>query len=637
MLNGNLATSLHSAVLQDKPECVKALISYGADANIEDEHGQTPVLLCSIHGRKAILETFIEANAAGKLTEPLNINAQDRKGLCALNCSAIKGELDMCQILIEKGKATVDLPSHKGCTALIYSARGGYDQIVELLLNQKANKNHQDASGATAMHHACEKNFPEVLAKLFKASADPNMQDMVGRTPVFEAVINNSMKSLLILLENPIDVNAIDYLGHTALFYATRDGNEEMVKALVEKGCADVNIYSMPNQNMEKEVASKEESKKQDKMSQLVSMGMGNARAPIHAAAAAGHSKLLEYLLSKGARASEPGKHNNTALHICAYLGTIDCAKTLIKAGVDVMCKNSKGHTPLDLFQKYHPELINDLIEAAKSIPEEKPAKVIAGEIAEEAGDESLSMHVEALGEGPDDPRIAVIGSIMGEKVAAALMKPDKRYKGLRWILKNYSSAGLTPDGVKALLAATALGLDERIHKMNVIALDLLDSLIINAVPLLNRDVFEELGLIDILFNKAMSTTDRLLNRILDTLPKIADLPSVGIEYMINKSMNQLKSTSCIFCNLNITRKASETEETQKAKKLKTLNVILLVMLKLIDSFGPDNWPLKEIEDIITPEVNTNNKALKQNIQQVFFLIYQLCKKDVNNIERFSK
>ncbi len=79
ILNANLATPLHSAIIQGKVEAVRALIGYGTDANIEDEHGQTPILLCSIHGRKEIAEVLLDASASGKLSEPININAKDRK------------------------------------------------------------------------------------------------------------------------------------------------------------------------------------------------------------------------------------------------------------------------------------------------------------------------------------------------------------------------------------------------------------------------------------------------------------------------------------------------------------------------------------------------------------------------------
>ena len=106
-------------------------------------------------------------------------------------------------------------------------------------------------------------------------------------------------------------------------------------------------------------------------------------------------------------------------------------------------------------------------------------------------------------------------------------------------------------------MAAVSLGLEERIHKMNVIALDLLDSLISNAIPFITSSMYpayisayrlEELGIIDLIFAKAVAATDRLLNRILDTLPKIGDIPGVGIEYLILKTVKNLHTANRMGC-----------------------------------------------------------------------------------------
>jgi hypothetical protein len=41
------------------------------------------------------------------------------------------------------------------------------------------------------------------------------------------------------------------------------------------------------------------------------------------------------------------------------------------------------------------------------------------------------------------------------------------------------------------------------------------------------------------------------------------------------------------------------------------------VVLKLIDYFGPDNWPLTELEKHLGPVCSTaNNKVLKASIEQ---------------------
>ncbi len=318
----------------------------------------------------------------------------------------------MCKLLLDKGKANVDESSQKGCTALLYSARGGYDQIITLLLEHKADKQHQDASGSTALHHASEKNFPAVVDMLMKAGADGSVQDLAGRTPMFEAVLNSSKACVETLLNSSVDVNVIDFLGHTALFYAARDGNEDLVRLLVEKGGADTNLYSMPNQAMEKELLEK----KEDKMAAAI----GNCRVPIHAAVACGHGAVLEYLISKGARVAESGRHNNSSLHIAAYAGNVDAGKILVKAGLDLNARNSKNLTALDIFTRNCAECVPALMELAKAKPEQ-PIKVYEGEMpGEEEEDQELSVQLTDAA-GAEDPRVGAVAAVYGPKVAAGM------------------------------------------------------------------------------------------------------------------------------------------------------------------------------------------------------------------------
>lgn len=62
-----------------------------------------------------------------------------------------------------------------------------------------------------------------------------------------------------------------------------------------------------------------------------------------------------------------------------------------------------------------------------------------------------------------------------------------------------------------------------------------------------------------------------------------------------------------------------EPEAINNPKQKQILNVILQIILKLIDSFGPDGWPIQEIEELLKVASSTNNKALQTNIQQVFY------------------
>lgn len=65
LVNMSLATPLHLACRNGKDNVVKFLIGCGVEANAEDEHGQTPLLICCIHGHMEILSMLVEASNSG--------------------------------------------------------------------------------------------------------------------------------------------------------------------------------------------------------------------------------------------------------------------------------------------------------------------------------------------------------------------------------------------------------------------------------------------------------------------------------------------------------------------------------------------------------------------------------------------
>jgi ankyrin repeat protein len=82
---------------------------------------------------------LIEASTSGHLPEPIEIDVKDHRGLSPLNCAAIKGDFDLTKLLVINGGANVDAPSPKGCTPLLYAARGGYCEVVRFLILKGAS------------------------------------------------------------------------------------------------------------------------------------------------------------------------------------------------------------------------------------------------------------------------------------------------------------------------------------------------------------------------------------------------------------------------------------------------------------------------------------------------------------------
>lgn len=74
LVNSSLATPLHLACRNGRENVVRFLIGCGVEANQQDEHGQTPLLICCIHGHSEILNMMIEASNSGQLQEPLEVD-----------------------------------------------------------------------------------------------------------------------------------------------------------------------------------------------------------------------------------------------------------------------------------------------------------------------------------------------------------------------------------------------------------------------------------------------------------------------------------------------------------------------------------------------------------------------------------
>jgi ankyrin repeat protein len=108
LVNAQLATPLHVACRSNKENVVKFLIGCGVEANTQDEHGQTPLLVCCIHGFAPLVSLLIESSIAGHLPEPIEIDTGDHRGLTPLNCAAIKGDFELVKILISRGQADVN-------------------------------------------------------------------------------------------------------------------------------------------------------------------------------------------------------------------------------------------------------------------------------------------------------------------------------------------------------------------------------------------------------------------------------------------------------------------------------------------------------------------------------------------------
>jgi len=124
--------------------------------------------------------------------------------------SALEGDLYILRELLENFKVSVDV-DHKstpGLTALHLACQKGRLEIVEWLLEKKANIEKSDEKGRTALYHAVKGGEEAVLQLLIKNGADKDIKTKTkGLTALQKAIAKKQTECAKILIENECDVN----------------------------------------------------------------------------------------------------------------------------------------------------------------------------------------------------------------------------------------------------------------------------------------------------------------------------------------------------------------------------------------------------------------------------------------------
>jgi cytohesin len=185
----------HFAISEDKTECVKLLLQYGANVNAKRSgYGdETAIEIAAYRGNRntgdvllangAMLDIHVAAGLGMCDTVREYLHADGRlvlsskRGLTPLHWAAHSGQLDVARLLMSCG-ADVEAVGTRKQTPLHEAVEGGSEQIADFLIKVGANVNSKGEYGKTALDFAEALNFrftkrycPNLLSILHKHGA----------------------------------------------------------------------------------------------------------------------------------------------------------------------------------------------------------------------------------------------------------------------------------------------------------------------------------------------------------------------------------------------------------------------------------------------------------------------------------
>ena len=122
-------------------EEIKLLLQKGANANIQNNLGWTPLMLAAKNGQTEIAKILIAAGA--------NVN-WEKDGWSVIIIGASNGDSEFVKTLIAAG-ANVDVKSSFGWTAIMSAAGNADPEVLQIIIAAGANLNTQAEDGINAL------------------------------------------------------------------------------------------------------------------------------------------------------------------------------------------------------------------------------------------------------------------------------------------------------------------------------------------------------------------------------------------------------------------------------------------------------------------------------------------------------
>lgn len=157
------------AVVGNDGAAIRELVGRGFDPNARDPDGHPAIM-------RALRADSADAALTLAQLPGTDVNVRNKSGETPLMIAAIKGQMEVCKALIERGAAV----NQAGWTPLHYAASSDSLPVLRLLLERRAAVDARAPNGRTPLMQAAMYGSEDVVDALLAAGADSAVRDPKG-------------------------------------------------------------------------------------------------------------------------------------------------------------------------------------------------------------------------------------------------------------------------------------------------------------------------------------------------------------------------------------------------------------------------------------------------------------------------